>query len=173
MSGQLLIRCLVVVVAMSLAACGRNMDDLNAYIDEVKSRPGQRPEQLPEIKPYDTVRYTADEGNARSPFEPDRPRVAQTGAGGPSPDDDRPKEFLEQFPLDALAMAGTLQLGETSYGLLVDPKGLIHRVLRGNYVGQNDGRITSITESEIEVVEIVADGIGGYIEREATISLAD
>jgi type IV pilus assembly protein PilP len=51
--------------------------------------------------------------------------------------------------------------------------GLIHRVLPGNYMGQNDGRITGIDESKIELVEIISDGIGGYIERDATISLTD
>ena len=51
--------------------------------------------------------------------------------------------------------------------------GLIHRVVPGNYMGQNDGRITDISESEITLVEIISDGIGGYIERDAAISLSD
>ena len=51
--------------------------------------------------------------------------------------------------------------------------GLIHRVIPGNYLGQNDGRITDISESEVELVEIISDGIGGYIERDASISLSD
>ncbi|MEO1034492.1 MAG: pilus assembly protein PilP [Pseudomonadota bacterium] len=162
----------LLALCVALGACGRNMDDLEQYIDTIKAQPGQRPEQLPEIRPYETVRYTADAGNARSPFEPDRPTVSQRSTG-PRPIDDRPKEYLERFPLDSLAMAGTLSLAGTSYALLIDPEGLVHQVLRGNYIGQNDGRIVNITESEIEVMEIVSDGIGGYVEREATISLAD
>jgi type IV pilus assembly protein PilP len=51
--------------------------------------------------------------------------------------------------------------------------GLIHRVSQGNYVGQNDGRIVAVTESEIQVVEIISDGIGGYLERDAAIGLSD
>lgn len=164
---------LLLSATAAISACGGNMDDLETYIDAVKARPGQRPDQLPEIRPYETVRYTADAGNARSPFEPDRPQINEGGSTGPRPIDDRPQEYLERFPLDSLAMAGTLQLADSAYGLLVDPDGLVHRVLRGNYVGQNDGRITSISESEIEVMEIVADGIGGYVERTASISLAD
>ncbi len=162
----------VAVLTAGLAACGGNMDDLNEYIDEVKARPGQRPEQLPEIKPYETVRYTADADDARSPFDPENPS-ATPGNAGPKPIDDRVKEFLERFSLDSLTMAGTLQIGDRAYGLLVDPDGLVHQVQPGNYVGTNDGRITTVTESEIEVMEIVSDGIGGYLEREATISLAD
>jgi type IV pilus assembly protein PilP len=59
------------------------------------------------------------------------------------------------------------------YGLLQTSDGLIHRVIPGNYVGQNDGRITEISESEIALVEIISDGIGGYIERDAAVGLAD
>jgi len=68
-------------------------------------------------------------------------------------------------------MVGTLDLGGTNYGLVQDSEGLIHRVVPGNYLGQNDGRIVNITESEIEVVEIISDGIGGYLEREAAVAL--
>jgi type IV pilus assembly protein PilP len=59
------------------------------------------------------------------------------------------------------------------YGLVQTSDGLIHRVVPGNYLGQNDGRISNIDESEIELVEIISDGIGGYIERDAAISLSD
>ena len=68
-------------------------------------------------------------------------------------------------------MVGTLQLGNTNYGLVQTSDGLIHRVLAGNYVGQNDGRIVTIRDSEIKLVEIIANGIGGYMEREAALSL--
>jgi type IV pilus assembly protein PilP len=70
-------------------------------------------------------------------------------------------------------MVGTLHIGETLYGLVQTSDGLIHRVVSGNYMGQNDGRITTISESEITLVEIISDGIGGYIERDAAISLSD
>jgi type IV pilus assembly protein PilP len=70
-------------------------------------------------------------------------------------------------------MVGTLQLGETQFGLVQTSDGLIHRVIPGNYMGQNDGRIVVVSESEIELVEIISDGIGGYLEREAAVGLAD
>ena len=70
-------------------------------------------------------------------------------------------------------MVGTLQLGDTSYGLVQTSDGLIHRVIPGNYMGQNDGRIIAIRDSEIEIVEIISDGIGGYLERDAAVALAD
>jgi type IV pilus assembly protein PilP len=70
-------------------------------------------------------------------------------------------------------MVGTLYIGDTMYGLVQTSDGLIHRVVPGNYMGQNDGRINEISESEIALVEIISDGIGGYIERDAAISLTD
>ncbi|MDH4109452.1 MAG: pilus assembly protein PilP [Gammaproteobacteria bacterium] len=164
----------LLATATGLAACGGDMDDLDSYINEVKARPGGRIEPLPEITPYEVFTYAADGDGLRSPFVPDAPQAAPGAAdGGTRPDPDRSREFLEQFPLDTLRMVGTLQLGETYYGLVQDSDGLIHRVVPGNYMGQNDGRIVAISESEIQLVEIISDGIGGYLEREAAVGLTD
>jgi len=164
---------LLAIAAVGLAACGAGMDDLDSYINEVKARPGGRIEPLPEITPYEVFTYVADAEGMRSPFVPDTPQAAGPAAGGTSPDPDRPAEFLESFPLDTLRMVGTLDINETVYGLVQTSDGLIHRVVPGNYMGQNDGRVTDITESEIVLVEIISDGIGGYIERDAAIGLSD
>ena len=166
---------LAAIVLPFAAGCGGGMGDLDAYIDEVKARPGDRPDPLPEIQTYESYVYTADVDGLRSPFVPDSP-VADTrsaGGGGLRPDVNRSREYLEQFPLDSLDMVGTLQQGSTTYGLVQTADGLINRVTVGNYVGQNDGRIIEINESEIRVKEIVSDGIGGYLERDATISISD
>jgi len=163
---------LISLLAIGLAACGGDMDDLDQYINEVKARPGGRIEPLPEITPYEVFTYIADAEGMRSPFLPDTPQAAGP-AGGTRPDPDRPREFLEAFPLDTLRMVGTLALGETGYGLVQTSDGLIHRVVPGNYLGQNDGRIIDISESEIQIVEIISDGIGGYVERDAAIGLSD
>ena len=164
---------LVVVMVLGVAACGGDMDDLDKYINEVKARPGGRIDPLPEITPYEVFTYVADAEGIRSPFVPDTPQAAGSAAGGARPDPDRSREYLEGFPLDTLSMVGTLYIGETMYGLVQTADGLIHRVVPGNYMGQNDGRITDISESEIALVEIISDGIGGYIERDAAVSLSD
>jgi len=162
---------LMAVLGFGLAGCGGGGDDLDRYINEVKARPGGRIEPLPEITPYETFSYIADAQGLRSPFRPDTPQVA--GGGGPRPDVDRSREYLESFPLDTLGMVGTMHINDTMYGLVQTADGLIHRVIPGNYMGQNDGRITEITESEIALVEIISDGIGGYIERDAAVGLSD
>lgn len=159
-------------LAVAVTGCAGDNSDLERYIAEVKSRPGGRIEPLPVIQPHESFVYAAYD--LRSPFVPDTPM------GPPSatrddlrPDRKRSREFLEQFPLDTLSMVGTMTVGGTYYGLVQTPDTLVHRVQMGNYVGQNDGRIVSINEDEIEVIEIVSDGIGGYIEREASIGLDD
>jgi type IV pilus assembly protein PilP len=171
-----LTRALLTLVSATfvLSACGGDMDDLDKYVNDVKARPGGRIEPLPEITPYEVFTYIADAEGHRSPFVPDSPQAAAgMAAGGTRPDPERSREFLEQFPLDTLRMVGTLQLGETHFGLVQTSDGLIHRVVPGNYMGQNDGRIVTVNESEIELVEIISDGIGGYLEREAAVGLAD
>jgi type IV pilus assembly protein PilP len=160
---------LPMLMVLGLSACGGNMDDLLEYVDEVKARPGGRIEPLPQIKPYQTFTYTAE--GLRSPFVPDRQAASAGAASGPRPDTNRAKEYLEQFPLDTLSMVGLLERGGQTYGLVQTGDGLVHRVLPGNFVGQNEGRIVSISESEIEVEELVPDGIGGFFKRSAAISL--
>ena len=163
----------LILATVGLAACGGDMDDLDKYINEIKARPGGRIDPLPEIMPYEVFTYIADAQGLRSPFIPDTPQASGSGAGGTRPDLDRSREYLESFPLDTLGMVGTLYIGETMYGLVQTADGLIHRVVPGNYMGQNDGRITDISESEILLVEIISDGIGGYIERDAGVGLSD
>ncbi len=163
---------LLAMAVLGLAACGGDMDELDEYINTVKARPGGRIEPLPEITPYEVFTYMADNQGVRSPFLPDTPQSAGP-SGGTRPDPDRPREYLEQYSLDTLNMVGTMNVGDTDYGLVQTTDGLIHRVLPGNYLGQNDGRIVGIDESKIALVEIISDGIGGYIERDAAISLTD
>ena len=160
---------LAAVLLASLGGCGGGTADLQRELDKMKQRAGSRIEPLPEIKPYESFAY--DPGGIRSPFQPSAPVVAP-GAGGVRPDDHRRREFLEGFSLDTLKMVGTLRQSGHAYGLIQTKDGLVHRVTPGNYVGQNDGRILTVTESKITVVEIVPDGMGGYIERPAAIPLA-
>jgi type IV pilus assembly protein PilP len=161
------------LAVVGMTACSADNDDLDQYINEVKARPGGRIDPLPEITPYEIFTYVADAEQFRSPFIPDTPQAAAGGGSGPRPVEDRSPEFLEGHSLDTLRMVGTLDISDTLYGLIQTSDGLIHRVVPGNYMGQNDGRITGITEAEIDMVEIISDGIGGYIERDAAISLSD
>jgi type IV pilus assembly protein PilP len=160
---------LIAALGIAAGACSGGNDDLLAYIDEVKARPGGRIEPLPQIKPYETFTYEADA--LRSPFVPDTPKGR--AAAGARPEADRPKEYLEQFPLDTLKMVGTLRYDQRLFGLVQTQDGLIHRVLPGNFVGQNEGRVVAVTEADVQVEELVPDGIGGFFKRSAAIALTD
>jgi type IV pilus assembly protein PilP len=144
------------------------MGDLEQRVAQVKERKGQPIEPIPVMKTFETFEYTAQ--NMRDPFSPS---VEDQGgnANGPRPDTNRAREALELFPLDALDMVGTLGFSKDVTGLIKDPDGVIHRVRPNNYMGQNYGRITGIFEDRIELVELVPNGVGGWIERPASIAL--
>ncbi|MDB6089768.1 MAG: type pilus assembly protein PilP [Gammaproteobacteria bacterium] len=153
---------------LGLTACSGADDDLSRFIDDTKKEAGGRVEPLPEVKPYETFAYAAAE--MRSPFLPSGPGSG-AGLAGIRPDSKRNREFLEQFSLDTLKMVGTLKLSGRVYGLVRTKDGLVHRVSSGNYLGQADGKITDVTASKISLVEIVPDGLGGYMERPAGLAL--
>lgn len=155
---------------LALSGCSGDMEELQEKVTEVRNRPGERVEPLPEIKPYESYAYTAS--NLRSPFVASAPARSDI-ANALRPDVKRPREFLEQFPLDSLRMVGTLQQQGREYGLVQGKDGLVHRVLPGNHIGQNDGRITGISSTKISVVQIVPDGVGGYIENPASLTLTE
>jgi type IV pilus assembly protein PilP len=157
-----------IAATLGLAGCGDDLDDLRAEIDKAKERPGGRIQPLPEVRPYVSHEYQMAE--RRSPF---LQSLAGENPSGPRPDSQRPREYLEQFPLDTLRMVGTLRLGGGNYALIQTKDGLIHRVLPGNHLGQNDGRVMSVSDARVTLVEIVPDGLGGYLERPAALALAD
>jgi type IV pilus assembly protein PilP len=159
---------LAIAGAALLAGCSSGQEDLQQWVAEVKQRPGGRIEPLPEVKPYET--YTYSDADLRSPFVPAAPAAAN---GGVRPDTKRNREFLEQFSLDTLKMVGTLRLEGRQFGLVQTKDGLVHRVLPGQYVGQNDGKIVTISDAKISLIEIVPDGMGGYMERPAALGLKD
>jgi len=159
---------LACVAYLTLTACSSADEDLARFIDDTKKEPGGRVEPLPEVKPYETFAYSAAE--MRSPFLPSSPS-AGAGMAGLRPDAKRNREFLEQFSLDTLKMVGTLRLGGRMYGLVKTKDGLVHRVSIGNYLGQADGKITDVTPAKISLIEIVPDGLGGYMERPAGLAL--
>src|SRR6516162_10476783 len=138
----------------ALTACSSADDELARFIEDTKKEPGGRVEPLPEIKPYETFVYSAQD--LRSPFLPSSPGSG-AGLAGVRPDQKRNREFLEQYSLDTLKMVGTLRLGGQMYGLVQTKDGLVHRVSPGNYIGQADGKITEITASRISLIEIVPD----------------
>jgi type IV pilus assembly protein PilP len=157
--------------ALLVSACSNNNDDLYQFIKTTKAMHVGSVKPIPQFEPYKNFTYSA--GKLRDPFEPsaDLQQKPKTAANSLRPDRNRPREPLEAFPLDTLSMVGTLEQKKNLWGLIKDPQGVVHRVQIGDYMGQNEGRITQITDTDIRLNEIVPDGIGGYIERDASIAI--
>ncbi|EGV29022.1 Pilus assembly protein PilP [Thiorhodococcus drewsii AZ1] len=163
--------CLLPVVF--LAGCvSHDMTDLESYVARVKSQPPGPIEPLPEIQPIDV--YVYEPGDRRDPFTPDEetePTQQAIADNGLAPDPTRRKEELESQPLDSLRMVGTLDLDDVRWALIRTNNGILHRVKVGNYLGMNNGQITSISDDQIQLTEIVSDAPGQWRERPATIAL--
>lgn len=162
--------CTAVFTSFMVAGCSGGPSDLQKWIADTKKKPGGRVQALPEVKPYETFIYGASA--MRSPFQPQGPSAAGANASL-RPSSRRNREFLEGFSLDTLKMVGTFKVAGNFYGLVQSRDGLVHKVQTGNYLGQNDGKVTDISGARITLVEIIPDGLGGYIERPASLALND
>jgi type IV pilus assembly protein PilP len=160
--------------AVLLAGCagGDKFADIKAFMDEVDAKPKGRIEPLPEFLPYQAFAYGASD--LRAPFDPPievKPVDPSRKSPDVRPNFDRVKQYLEQYNMSQLAMVGTLAQGARMYALVRDPRGGVHRVQTGDYLGTDHGRVVAVGEGSIEMLEIVSDGTGGWIERERTVSL--
>lgn len=157
---------------VSLAACSKDMSDLNQYIQTVKAKPAAVIEPIPEIKPY--VRFIYP-GHELDPFDSKilAPDTKPEAGSAIAPDKDRIPEFLESFPLDSLRMVGTINQSGALWALIRIPDGAVHRVKAGNYLGKNYGKVTKVEETRVSVQEVIENGFGGYKERDNSIALSD
>jgi len=174
-----LLRLLLALCLISLVtACDQGVGDLRTFVQQIKSQPPGRIEPIPEFQPYQNFEYTSHD--LRDPFRlvdfrrPDEntEEIANI-ASGPKPNMDRVREPLEDFPLDTLRLKGTLTQDGIKWGLIFAPDNTVHRVLEGYHMGQNHGRIISVTDDKIELTEIVPDGLGNYIERSSAVALIE
>jgi len=154
-----------------LGGCTSGMSDLRSWVAQEKAKKGAPIPPLPVIKTFETFEYNAQD--RRDPFSPSSVELqADTATGsGPRPDANRAKQPLEMFALDSLKMVGTVGTGQGMEVLVKDPGGVIHRVHVDEYMGQNYGHVTAISEDRIELVELVSNGNGGWMERPASIAL--
>ncbi|WP_415252901.1 pilus assembly protein PilP [Thermomonas sp.] len=162
-------RLLAVALCVALAGCGGASSDLEKWVAEVKAKPAPPLDPLPVMQQFETFEYAAQD--LRDPFSD--VFTSSSGGSGPRPDPGRRKQTLEQFPLDSLDMVGTLGAGKNLVALVMAPDKVTYRVLPGAYMGQSDGRVTAVQEDRIELVELVPDGAGGWLERPARIALED
>lgn len=164
-------RLTVLLLAFLLTGCEQDeFTDLKAFMAQTGQDGQHALEPLPQIKPMESFEYRP--GEYPDPFKPSRLRSSQ-GSGDMQPDFNRQKEFLEGFPLDALRMVGTLQKGGRLYGLIKTPEGAVNRVAKGNYLGQNYGLVVGITDSGVELREMLQDAAGAWTESKAVLALQE
>lgn len=170
-----LLRIIVVSCFLALVGCGGgDHTELKSYVSSVKAKPARAIEPLPPFRPYESFVYSA--AAERSPFDRPVDITARTyGRTGSDvkPDLNREKEYLERYDLGQLSMVGTLKKGDTLWALVADPTGFVTRVSDGNYVGKNHGRITTTSQTQVELLEIVSDGLEGWIERPRILALSE
>jgi type IV pilus assembly protein PilP len=166
------------VITGLLSACNQGLGDLQQFVQQVVAQPPGRISPIPEFQPYQNFEYNSQD--LRDPFKLvnfRRPEEIPEEIGqlttGPRPNIDRLREPLEDFPLDTLRLKGTVTKDGVKWGLIFAPDNTIHRVLEGHFMGQNHGRIISVSDDLIELTEIVPDGLGNYIERSSAVALIE
>lgn len=161
----------VAALGLSLSACGHNMTGLQQWVAKEKAQPGGRIPPIPQVTPYQSYTYP---GHTRDPFNSSVLQrlydLAHRSKVKVEPN--RPRQYLEQFPLDSLKMVGTLTAKGVRYGLIQTPDGAIQRVTVGNYMGQHSGKITQVTSTSIKLREIVPDRFGGYKRQNVSIAMS-
>ncbi|HWI13515.1 MAG TPA: pilus assembly protein PilP [Burkholderiales bacterium] len=165
-------RALIIAFASLLAACGgEEHSDLKQFVKDSENLPRGRIQPVPEAKPYEPFTYEAF--NLTDPFKPRKIEPPKNGGGGVRPDFNRRREPLEAYPLENLKMVGTLQQKKDVFALVKTPDSNLFRVKPGNYIGQNFGRIVTISDTNIKLREIVQDSAGNWEEKDQVLQLQD
>ncbi len=162
--------------SLLLSGCGGTEvhQDLRDYIAETKRQPKGHIEPLPAFSPYQSFNYGAM--TLRSPFERPVAELEQAFVASDvdvKPDLMREREYLEGFNFASLGMVGTVSMGGVLWALVDDGSGGVHRVKEGNYLGKNHGKVISASVAQLNVVEIVPNGVDGWVERPRTLKLEE
>ncbi len=164
---------LILIAALTslLIGCGSGEgDDLDQFMKSAGNDMSKGVEPLPEVLPYIPLQYNAD-GTLSDPF---KARKAIGKSGSLQPNTNRPKEAMENFPLESLKYVGTLSKNKLTYALIKTPDNTIQQVKVGNYLGPNFGLITAINENALDIKEIIQDDLtGDWVERNASINLQE
>lgn len=163
----------MLILSLALTACGQHeFKDLQDFVKNSGANLRGKVEPLPGIRPYEP--FTYNDYDLTDPFNPRKMEISRTGkSGGLQPDLNRRREPLESFPLEGLQMIGVIKQGDTVFALIKAPDNSLYRVTKGNYMGQNFGKISEITEKMIKIQELVQDSSGDWTERTSALQLVD
>ena len=160
------------VVVLTLTGCSgqSGFEDLDVYMEDIRSRPKGKIEPLPRFRPYEAFAYKAS--GLRSPFDPPiKVKAAnQQVNSNVKPDSNRVKQYLEQFDIESFSLTGSISNDQGLWALVRASDG-IHRVRVGDYLGKNHGRVTYIDDAELRIVEIIPAGDKVWVERPRVMRL--
>ena len=160
-----------VLAALALGACtgGAPGDELGAFLREVRAAAPPALAPVPEPAAYEPYRYSATA--LRSPFRASLRGEAGTVLAAPlaPPDPNRPRAYLERFPLAALSYVGHLEVAGQRYALVRDGTGRVHRVAPGAFLGPDHGQLRLVEPRRLKLRELIPNGLGGWQYREATL----
>lgn len=165
--------CITVAIIAVLSGCGGEQhQELRTWMRQEEQGMRGRVDPLPKVLPYEPVTY--DVGGALDPFSPIKAKVEGGRGGANLPDTNRPREPLEDFPLETIKLVGIFQDKSRLVGqVLANSRG--YQVKVGSYVGQNFGRVVRIVtaknEERIVVKELVKDADDQWVERESELLL--
>ncbi len=165
---------LVALSATGLVGCGgEEAENLQAYVQSVKDRQKSNIPMLPKPQEYEIFSY--DQTLLRDPFEPpkDAKEKMHRTDSGLQPNLKRDRETLEQYSIGSLRMVGSIEKNGRRWALIIAPDNTLHRTTTGRHMGQDNGKVTKITESQVNLKEIVPDGLGGWVERKITLSVSE
>ena len=171
-------RTLLLLTALAAAGCApSNENELRQWMAEVRQQVKPVSQPVPEPKEFTPSSY--ESRTLVDPFDAQkvimavaRQQQVRATAGTIRPDLERRRETLEGFPLDQIKMVGTMRQKAVNIALL-ESGGATHMVRVGNYVGQNFGLVTRISETEVQIKEIVQDAAGEWVERPAKLELQE
>jgi len=161
-------------ISLLLTGCGgEEFQDLRDFVKNAGADMRGKIPPPPEVTPYEPFVYN-NEANWPDPFKPRKPEVRSGSRPGINqPDFDRPKEALEEFPLEGVRMVGYLYQNKIGYAVVRAPDGKLHRVKAGNHIGMSFGLIKEVTDTEVLIKEMVQDSTGDWSERESSLKLIE
>jgi len=174
----------IIAIILLLTACANDdMGDLTQFIKTTNARKNTNVSPLPEFKHVPSYFYEVE--NMRDPFIPfmeaqqqdlnfqglEQAQQGDKKANCPHPDPHRVRVGLELMPLDSLKMTGTLEQDKVLWALILASDGTIYRVRSGDFMGLNSGKVISIEETKVELLELIPNREGCWDETVTSLTL--
>lgn len=166
----------LLVSVLMLSGCGGVDSDLESFVNETLAKPGGRLPEMPVFEPHETFVYSATQ--FRSPFQSplaiEALKAQLAAQSDVEPDLTRERDILEGYDIGQLQMVGSLENDNKGFSVLIQATdGNVFRIWEGRYLGKDHGRVVALNEYQVDIVEIVPNGTGGWLERPRVLTLVE